>query len=279
MLVVDGGQNVHVGKQATERGLRVLHRIALGIPPAARSPNGLRCHGRLHVGTHADAATAGAETVQAFADAAQGKVGVVAAAFAKVAAAAKAALALAGGIDGYATGTENAERGFKLVGENGPELVFFNGGEKVLNAQETEAYQRDNTVEAEPMAALPANGGTGGPHIEVKPVYNLSGNMDTEEVRSMLDEQTGRIKEMVEEALEEASKYEDKEIYVIGGASIYKQFLPYCTKAIITKIDHAYEADAYFPNLDKDSEWEIEEESDEQTYFDLAYTFTTYVRK
>jgi dihydrofolate reductase len=83
----------------------------------------------------------------------------------------------------------------------------------------------------------------------------------------------------VEEALEEASKYEDKEIYVIGGASIYKQFLPYCTKAIITKIDHAYEADAYFPNLDKDPEWEIEEESDEQTYFDLAYTFTTYTRK
>ena len=161
----------------------------------------------------ADAATAGADTVQAFADAAQGKVGVVAAAFAKVAAAAKAALALAGGIDGYATGTENAERGFKMVGENGPELVFFNGGEKVLNAQETEAYQRDNTVEAEPMAALPANGGTGGPHIEVKPVYNLSGNMDTEEVRSMLDEQTGRIKEMVEEALEEIESDRERSVY------------------------------------------------------------------
>ena len=83
----------------------------------------------------------------------------------------------------------------------------------------------------------------------------------------------------VEEALEEAKKYEDKEIFIIGGESIYKQFLPYCTKAILTKIDHKYEADAYFPNLDQDEDWEIEEESEEQTYFDLPYTFTTYVRK
>lgn len=83
----------------------------------------------------------------------------------------------------------------------------------------------------------------------------------------------------VEEALTEASKYEDKEIFIIGGESIYRQFLPYCTKAILTKIDHAYEADAYFPNLDQDEEWEIAEESEEQTYFDLPYTFTTYVRK
>ena len=83
----------------------------------------------------------------------------------------------------------------------------------------------------------------------------------------------------VEEALTEASKYEDKEIFIIGGESIYKQFLPYCTKAILTKIDHAYEADAYFPNLDQDEEWKIAEESEEQTYFDLPYTFTTYVRK
>ncbi len=83
----------------------------------------------------------------------------------------------------------------------------------------------------------------------------------------------------IEEALKEAEKYEDREIYIIGGESIYRQFLPYCTKAIITKIDHAYEADAYFPNLDRDEEWEIAEESEEQTYFDLPYTFTTYVRK
>ena len=41
----------------------------------------------------------------------------------------------------------------------------------------------------------------------------------------------------------------------------------------------AYEADAYFPNLDKMPEWELTEESDEQVYFDLTYTYRIYTRK
>lgn len=83
----------------------------------------------------------------------------------------------------------------------------------------------------------------------------------------------------VEEAVEEAKKYEDKEVYVIGGASIYEQFLPYVDKAYVTKIDHAYVADTYFPNLDLNEDWEMTQESDEQTYFDLIYTFAVYERK
>ena len=47
----------------------------------------------------------------------------------------------------------------------------------------------------------------------------------------------------------------------------------------MTKIDFAYEADSWFPNLDEDPEWKIAEESEEQTYFDLEYTFVKYVRK
>lgn len=83
----------------------------------------------------------------------------------------------------------------------------------------------------------------------------------------------------VEELLEELKKYADEDVYIIGGDSVYKQMLPYCDVAHITKIDHAYEADAYFPNLDEDPEWEITAESDEQTYFDIAYTFLKYERK
>ena len=83
----------------------------------------------------------------------------------------------------------------------------------------------------------------------------------------------------VEEAVAEAGKYEDKEVYVIGGASIYEQFLPYVDKAYVTKIDHAYQADTYFPNLDRNDEWKMTEESEEQTYFDLVYTFCVYERK
>lgn len=83
----------------------------------------------------------------------------------------------------------------------------------------------------------------------------------------------------IEELLEELKKYADEDIYIIGGDSVYKQMLPYCNVAHVTKIDHEYEADAYFPNLDKDEEWEIVADSEEQTYFDIAYQFLKYVRK
>ena len=81
----------------------------------------------------------------------------------------------------------------------------------------------------------------------------------------------------VEEALEECKKYEG-EVYVIGGESIYRAMLPYCDTALVTKIDHAYAADTYFPNLDEDPEWELTGETEEQTYFDLEYVITKYER-
>ncbi|MBR1477742.1 MAG: dihydrofolate reductase [Lachnospiraceae bacterium] len=83
----------------------------------------------------------------------------------------------------------------------------------------------------------------------------------------------------VDELLEELKKYNDEDIYIIGGESIYRQLIPYCNVAHITKIDHEYAADAYFPNLDEDGEWEITADSDEQTYFDIAYSFLKYERK
>ncbi|MBD5453938.1 MAG: dihydrofolate reductase [Lachnospiraceae bacterium] len=82
-----------------------------------------------------------------------------------------------------------------------------------------------------------------------------------------------------EELLEELSKYQDDEIYIIGGESVYRMMLPYCDVAHVTKIDHTYEADAYFPSLDEMDEWEITNDSEEQTYFDIAYQFVKYERK
>ena len=82
----------------------------------------------------------------------------------------------------------------------------------------------------------------------------------------------------VEDLLEELKNYAEEEIYVIGGESIYRQLLPYCKVAHVTKIDHAYEADTYFPNLDEMEDWEITGVSDEQTYFDLEYEFVKYER-
>ena len=82
-----------------------------------------------------------------------------------------------------------------------------------------------------------------------------------------------------EELLEELKKYADENIYVIGGESVYRQLLPYCDTAHVTKIDRAYEADAWFPDLDADEAWEITAESDEMCYFDTTYHFLKYVRK
>lgn len=83
----------------------------------------------------------------------------------------------------------------------------------------------------------------------------------------------------VEELLEELKSYSSEEVYVIGGESVYRQLLPYCDVAHITKIDREYEADTWFPNLDEDPAWEITADSEEQTYFDIAYTFLKYERR
>ncbi len=83
----------------------------------------------------------------------------------------------------------------------------------------------------------------------------------------------------IEELLEELKKYDTNDVYIIGGDSIYKQMLPYCDTAHVTKIDRVYEADTYFPNLDEMEEWEITADSDEQVYFDLTYHFLKYERK
>lgn len=83
----------------------------------------------------------------------------------------------------------------------------------------------------------------------------------------------------LEELLEQLKQYDSEDVYIIGGESIYRQMLPYCDVAHVTKIDYSYEADTYFPNLDKDAEWVITADSDEQTYFDIAYEFLRYERK
>lgn len=82
----------------------------------------------------------------------------------------------------------------------------------------------------------------------------------------------------LQELLEEIKKYPKDQVYCIGGDSVYKMLLPYCDTAQVTKIDFAYEADRYFPNLDEMSQWQVAAESEEQTYFDLEYRFVRYER-
>ena len=83
----------------------------------------------------------------------------------------------------------------------------------------------------------------------------------------------------MQELLEELKQYDPDEVCCIGGASLYRELLPYTDLVHVTRIDHAYDADTYFPNLDEDPQWELTGRSDEQVYFDLTYHFCRYERR
>jgi len=83
----------------------------------------------------------------------------------------------------------------------------------------------------------------------------------------------------VDEVLREVQHYSSEDVYIIGGESVYRQFLPFCDTAHITKIMEKYEADVFFPNLDKMEDWKITADSEEQTYFDIEYYFLKYEKK
>ena len=85
-----------------------------------------------------------------------------------------------------------------------------------------------------------------------------------------------KVVHSVEELLKTLKAYDGSEVYVIGGSSVYEQLLPYCDTAHITWIDYEYEADCWFPDLDRAPGWTVTAVSDEQTYFDLCYEFRRY---
>ena len=66
---------------------------------------------------------------------------------------------------------------------------------------------------------------------------------------------------------------------VIGGGSIYRQMLPYCDRACITKVHVTPESDTYFPNLDEDADWELAEVLQSGEENGIAYEMCLYRRK
>ena len=82
-----------------------------------------------------------------------------------------------------------------------------------------------------------------------------------------------------DELKEILSELDSDDIYIIGGGKICEMLGPYCDEAIITMINYKYQADTYFPNLDKLPEWEMVEEGEEETCFSIEYTFRKYVNK
>ena len=64
-----------------------------------------------------------------------------------------------------------------------------------------------------------------------------------------------KVMHSVDEVLKYAASEPDEIFFIIGGAQIYEQFLPFCDTCIVSRIDAEYEADTYFPNLDNLKEW------------------------
>lgn len=172
-----------------------------------------------------DEAKASAQaTIQGFIDGAVGMLPQVTAAYNRVAAAARAALSAsgtgtAGSIPGYAVGTQSAAPGFALVGENGPELVCFNGGEQVMTAEETAAMRESMEIQAitfapqllEALNAIHGDGalsaepgaGSGAGSVELQIVFQINGGASPETVEALReygDEFTERVLEVMEEA-------------------------------------------------------------------------------
>ena len=79
------------------------------------------------------------------------------------------------------------------------------------------------------------------------------------------------------EALTLAAEYE--RCLVIGGASVYRQFMPYLDTVHVTKIDLAPQSDSYFENLDSSPNWERIDEERWQSEGDIHYCFVTYKRR
>jgi dihydrofolate reductase len=65
-------------------------------------------------------------------------------------------------------------------------------------------------------------------------------------------------------------------VCIIGGATIYRTFLPYADTCFVTKIDAVLDADVFFPNLDKDAGFRLVTASDPVSENGFDYRFTTY---
>lgn len=90
---------------------------------------------------------------------------------------------------GYASGTNHAERGWAMVGEDGPELAYFGGGEQVFTANETKAILRSGNSE------------TGGisESITIAPQFYINGG--SSDVRDNMQEISEQIVELIEDTL------------------------------------------------------------------------------
>ena len=78
------------------------------------------------------------------------------------------------------------------------------------------------------------------------------------------------------EALEKIPQNSSHKVFIIGGAEVYNQFLPWCSYVYVTKIDIETPSDRYFPNLDRLSDWELMHKGDIIKHDDIFFSFDLY---
>ena len=105
----------------------------------------------------------------------------------------------------------------------------------------------------------------------------LKGRHNIVVTRQDIEVPGAQVAHSTEEALTLAAEYEH--CLVIGGASVYRQFMPYLDTVHITKIDLAPQSDSYFENLDSSPDWERVDEERWQSEGDIRYCFVTYKRR
>ena len=80
----------------------------------------------------------------------------------------------------------------------------------------------------------------------------------------------------LEQLFKELKNYPEEEIFVIGGAMLYKTLLPYCTEVLVTKVDADGLAQVFFENLDNNKDWACIEEGQEMQTNGYKIKFTKY---
>lgn len=176
-----------------------------------------------------EAEAAGKNTVQGYIDAANGMLSKVRTAYGNVSKAASAALSTThitstgtvygGKSGGFASGTKSASPGVALVGEEGPELVYFHGGEQVFTAEETSAMLNGLSTDIQAvslspllMRALSAYGGSAvsadtgsnaaSAPVSVSVTFQIDGNVSpdiAERLYAYGDEFAERVRDVIED--------------------------------------------------------------------------------
>lgn len=73
------------------------------------------------------------------------------------------------------------------------------------------------------------------------------------------------------------AEYDSNDVFIIGGASVYRLMLDSCHTAYVTKVQADGQAELFFPNLDEMSDWRLAEQSKPQEDGEYVITFCKYV--